>query len=446
MLRATMSSAALPKAARGVRAVALSLGITLCSGACSVDAGRAPSAGAVSACRFELSASVSAKIATVGVVEWSSELGAIDDAHIEFGLDTSYGMTAPVDLDEPNHRTLLLGMKGERTYHFRIVADTPDGECTSDDHELETGPIANGLPKLTVTTVPGATPEARFLVSCFLDGPAFILDADGDYVWVYGSGEMGRVAFSHDGKHVYIGGINLAGGNASMRRVTLDGSSDEDLSSEFGDLHHDFTVLPDETVAFIEHDGDLDRVVEHAPDGTERQVFVVADAEGGATRNHANSIHYSPDDDSYTVSDLFQDAYVNVTREGEVLWVLGGPTSDFDGDGADWTDEHGHELLAPDRLLFFDNEQVGHSSAAVEVSLDFSSMTATRVWQYAPGDRSQFYGDVERLDGGNTLVTFSTAGTLHEVDANGELVRKLTWDIGGVPGYVTERASLYGPP
>jgi hypothetical protein len=57
-------------------------------------------------------------------------------------------------------------------------------------------------------------------------------------------------------------------------------------------------------------------------------------------------------------------------------------------------------------------------------------------------------GDVQRLDNGNTLVVFSTAGTVHEVDANKQLVQSMVWS--GVAsaglGYATKRKTLYGAP
>ena len=59
---------------------------------------------------------------TVGIVTWSITASGITAAHIDFGLDTTYGMTAPVDLTAAMYRTLLLGMKPAKTYHFRITA------------------------------------------------------------------------------------------------------------------------------------------------------------------------------------------------------------------------------------------------------------------------------------------------------------------------------------
>jgi hypothetical protein len=55
-------------------------------------------------------------------------------------------------------------------------------------------------------------------------------------------------------------------------------------------------------------------------------------------------------------------------------------------------------------------------------------------------------GDVQRLPNGNTLVTYSYQGLIHEVSPEGALLQQLSWGIGGAVGYSMKRASLYGPP
>jgi hypothetical protein len=431
-------------------AVYLCLLVLGVSPACA-DSGSSPGGTAGTggnACVIDFDVSISEQIPTVGIVEWSTDVEGFDRARIEFGLDGSYGMVAPVGLDEPRHRTLLLGMKAERTYHARIVVESEGGVCQSQEFTLTTGPLPNGLPSVSRMLEPAnGAPSDGYLISCFvLGGPVFILDRDGDYVWWFGSGDMGRAELSRDGKWLWYAGVNLLGGSGAMRRVTLDGLTHEDLSDEFGDIHHDFTVLPDETIAYIEHDGKRDRVVERAPDGSRREVFDVASAHGGTTDNHANSIRYFAGDDSYTVSDLAQGAYTKVTRRGDVVWVLGGSTSDFTGSGALWEGgQHGHQPLGRDRLLFFNNRtnQMGNS-LAIEVTLDLSAMSASRVWEYDGGERTNIYGDVQRLQHGNTLVTYSGTGALHEVNPRGELVQAISWNLGGAIGYATKRSSLYG--
>jgi len=77
---------------------------------------------------------------TIGIVTWSVTVAPLASAHIEFGLDGSYGMTAPVDLSAAGYRTLLLGMKPSRTYHFRIVASDGTATFASGDYTVATGP------------------------------------------------------------------------------------------------------------------------------------------------------------------------------------------------------------------------------------------------------------------------------------------------------------------
>ena len=91
-----------------------------------------------------LSSSLSSKISTVGIVTFSTTRVQPDRAHIDFGLDTSYGMTAPVDLAAASYRTLLLGMKTSKTYHYRISVTGKDATCTSADTTLATGALPNG--------------------------------------------------------------------------------------------------------------------------------------------------------------------------------------------------------------------------------------------------------------------------------------------------------------
>ena len=66
-------------------------------------------------------------IATVGIVTWSTTLAGATSAKIDFGLTTSYGMTAPVDTVAASNRTLLLGMKTQRMYNYRITAMSSGG-------------------------------------------------------------------------------------------------------------------------------------------------------------------------------------------------------------------------------------------------------------------------------------------------------------------------------
>jgi hypothetical protein len=390
--------------------------------------------------------SLSSAIPTVGIVTWSADLAGITEARIEFGPTNAYGITAPVNLAQPSYRTLLLGMKASRTYHFRIVARAGQSECAGPDQTLTTGALT-GVPTINRTTNDAGALAGGYLVgSISQTGSSFILDADGDVVWWFASGSASRAQMSYDGQFMWFLATNQGGGSPNVRRVAMDGTGLE-MHSEFGDAHHDIVVLPDESVGFFQYYmNGRDRLMERSPDGMVHQIVDVPTAHGGVTNNHSNSIQYYAPDDSYTFSDLDQNCYVKVSRQGQVAWVLGGSTSDFTGPGATWTREHGHHLIAPNRLLFFNNGSNGSRAVIREVTLDLTAMTATGSWQYEGNLTSNTLGDTQRLWNGNTLATYSNAGTIHEVNPTGELLQSLSFSANGGIGYSMKRRSLYGPP
>jgi hypothetical protein len=395
---------------------------------------------------------VSENIATVGIVEFTTDVANPTAAHIEFGPDTNYGMAAAVDLNEPNYHTLLLGMKPSSDYHARVVVEGGGASCAGDDFTLQTGPAPTSLPNITIATNDASKVFGGYMVTgTYQTGPAYIMDADGDFVWWYDGGEVTRARMSYDGKYMWYAKGNVPQGQAKVLRISMDGSDVQDLSDQFQNMNHDLTVLPDETVIFIAYGNNgCDDIVERSPDGNTHVIANSGDILG-TSMCHCNAIEYSPDDDTVVVSELDASAYMKIKRTGETVWVLGGGGSnDFTGDGASWEREHNLHVLGLDSLLIFNNGAMGGGggSLAIQIELDLDTMTATRAWEYAamPAIQNAIMGDVQRLDNGNTLVTYSTQGVIHEVGPDGTLYQSMTWGLGGAIGYVMKRASLYGPP
>ena len=426
-------------------------------GVATGSAGTTGAAGSV-ACTFTVSSTISSRIPTVGIVTWSTTLADVQAARIDFGPTTSYGLTAPVEMTTPSTRTLLLGMKTSRLYHFRITAATSAGECRSDDYTIMTGPIANGLQKPTVTTRDAAALFGGFLVTGqhatnagITMAPAYILDADGDYVWWMSVGnDVSGAVMSYDGTHMWINSVNVPRATAQVHRVTMDGLTDEDLSSQFAGQSHQLTVLPDETVAFYAYGANgCDDIKERAPDGTVRTI-VNAQAALRATGDcHLNDVQYSPSDDALVFSDLNHNQVAKVKRsDGSTVWILNGTTATLTG--ATWVGgQHGLHLLDPTRILVFNNNINGSGGAnALEFLLDPTAGTASRIWSYtaSPAITIQVMGDLQRLPNGNTVVGYSTKGVLHEVSPSGALLQSWIWPGGATFGYIEKRATLYGPP
>ena len=460
------------------------------------------------ACTVQATASTSAKIPTVGIVTFTTSLADVQSATIDFGLSSAYGMTAPVDLAQPGHRTLLLGMKASKTYHYRITVSTSAGSCQGADDTITTGAVADGLPSV-VLAPPAASAtglsggfliSGQFAVGASAGASAYILDADGDYVWWFKiDGDVSNAQMSYDGSHLWINSVNAGGGmgmdSTRVHRVSMDGLVDEDLSDKLAGQNHQLTIEPDETVAFYAHGSNgCDDLKEYDPGtGVVRTIVNAQTAQqlDTGTMCHLNNIQYSKLDDTLVFSDLDSNAIVKVRRtDGSVVWNLNGAHRTFDG--VPWTGgQHGIHLIDLGHILFFANNNAGtlgmpgglgdagipdggfpdgglpeggipdgafpggaggdgggSGSSALELVLDSAAMTATPVWSYTanPAIANMVMGDVQRLPNGNTVVAFSTRGVLHEVRADGSLLQSWTWPAGSTFGYIEKRSTLYGPP
>ena len=411
-------------------------------------------------------ADISPQIGTVGTIEFVSSWEDPDTARIEFGKNGSYDLVAPVETTGSTSRARLLGMTTASVFHYRIVLTEGELECQSEDRTIVTAPMPNGTGIGNGTVTPGtstAEPSAGYFIGSNYNGNwLYILNSAGELVWYYETtiNNISSIRLAPDGRYVYARTLNVARNPANGRvvKIAIDGSSEEELS--LTSSHHDFNFGPEGSLVYIRKstDNSCDSLYLHwldEPDDSQDELiadldeFFTVDGPNmmlGGESCHVNSVHYQ-EDGGYTASDLVHNAYVKVDELGQLEWVLGGGVdSTFVGDGTVWSRQHGHHLVAPDRLLFFNNQTSAEkTSRALEVVLDFDAGVAT----YAPfeygvdGLSSQVLGDVRRLPNGNTLVTYSVgSGLLHEVDPYGERVRAIDLP-GGACGYTDFRPSLY---
>jgi len=255
---------------------------------------------------------------------------------------------------------------------------------------------------------------------------------------------------SYDGTHMWINSVNVPSGTARVHRVTMDGLTDEDLSSQFAGQSHQLTVLPDETIAFYAYGTNgCDDIKERAPGGAVRTI-VNAQAALKTTGNcHLNNIQYAQPDDTLVFSDLDHNQVAKVKRsDGSTVWILNGDTATLTG--ATWTGgEHGLHLIDLTHILIFNNNSSGMRGAnAIELLLDPAAKTAKEIWRYTanPAVIIQIMGDLQRMPNGNTVIGYSTKGVLHEVGGDGTLLQTWMWPGGATFGYIEKRATLYGPP
>ncbi len=421
-------------------------------------AGTGGSGGQV-ACTFTVN-HTRAMIPTVETVTFTTDLPGITGARIEFGLaGMPPTMTAPVNQAEPMYRTHQLGMKAARAYAFRIVATSPTGSCTSQETMVTTGALAAGLPNITRTVMSPSLQDRGFIITSggVAGGggggggiPAYIIDADGDIVWwAPAPPSTSRARMSYDGKLMYMMALNVMNTGGEMRRIGMDGSNPENNLAGLNTGHHDFTVLPDNGIAVIIWSNNCTAIVERSATGTLTTVVANVDTIYAATSDcHTNAINYYAADQTYTLSDRNVNLFVKIRRTGQLVWQFGGqnPIGQTFTGSTSWMVNHGHQYLSDGKFIFFNNGPMqGGQSAAVEYQLNETSWTSTKTTcEYrASGVNSPVLSDVQRLPNGNTLVTYSTPGEIHEVSPTGALVQKLDTTSFG---YSEFRKSLYGPP
>ncbi len=408
-------------------------------------------------------------IPTVGVVDWSVDLASLTSASIVFGPEGAAGtMTAPVDVTQrPTFRTLLLGMKASKAYSFHVEASDGATSCTSPDFTLTTGSVPSAVPRVTRAAGPAAAAQAKGFILASSgagggmmgggmtgggSGYAFVLDADGDPVWFAPApSSCTRAKMSFDGQYMWMIEVNVDNqtkDGGEVRRVSMDGLVSTTVPA-LANCHHDLTVLPNGKVAclsWIQQSGDQPSdLVEADAEGNVTKIMTLDATVYLASRYHANALHYHQVDDSFTISDRNPSAFIKVTRQGQLLWQFGGSCTGAPAPqcvAGDWQVNHGHDLLDDGTFVFFNNGSSGASSAQFYRLTETGTFAAEKLGSYSPGTSSPVLGDVQRLPNGNTIVAFSNASIIHEIDPSGALVQTLN----GPGGYAEWRETLYGPP
>ena len=441
--------------------------------ACSNNSG---GAGNVTSCSFSiLGNTISSKMATVGIVEWSTTLSNLASASIVYTLNgaapgvLNRGGTAPVDLTKPNHRTLLLGLKQTSDYTFHVEGtDASGAACQSPDYGLPTTGVLPNAPVLSRTVTGAAAQALGFIVTSggvTYGDYAIIIDADGEVVWYAESPvECTRARMDYEGANMWMVAANEDNSGGEMRFVSMDGQTTMTDIGGLAAAHHDFAVLPGKIAAMVWSTTDIDaesNLVEMNSDGSgaaetvfkigsNLYVGVPSSGQSAAPEAyHSNSILYHPADDSFTIGDRYPNLYVKVSQAGTLEWQFGGSCTNAPAGAShcvaeSWQVNHGHHLLDDGTMLVFNNNTNGSPSDALEFKLSTTGiLSATPVKEFASGRlTSNVLGDVQRLPNGNTLITYSTDGVILEVDPSWATVQTLT----GSYGYADWRETLYGPP
>jgi hypothetical protein len=260
---------------------------------------------------------------------------------------------------------------------------------------------------------------------------------------------------THELLELEDGSVILMGNWIEPRDLSIVGGPVDGLS-----MHHTVQELrTDGTLAF-------EWTTRDGIDPLATPVWTLEPNSGAYEYAHLNSVDVDPDDGAWVISVRLSNEVIKVARQpttvggrdfapGEIVWRLGGPSSDFTFvDDGGFFGQHCARALPGDRVLVFDNALYREGlvsettdfllletgdSRAVEYQLDLDAGTATRVFEAAlPGSGATLAaGSAQRLDGGHTLVGWGDLpqeepGTVvaTEFDANGDVVMELEMPPG----------------
>jgi hypothetical protein len=414
-------------------------------------------------------AEVSSEISTVIHVSWKTSEPSV--GYVEFGPTSAMTMRTPTETTPAkDHAASLLGLTADTLVYYRPV--TVDGATTSkgETGTIRTGDLPLGMPQLTRT----GDGHQGFTVVPVLGGTTAvtIINADGKIVWYHADErdlDFYRARLSVDGKNLIYNAANISGApseKSELVRVALDGKSTSSVPVPL--LAHDFVEHADGTLAAIvveyrDFEGAQlrgDKIVEIAPDGTQKTVWsawdcfdpaVVKSDEPAQGWTFANALDYDPVDNVYYLGMRNLSSIARINRQTRACeWVLGlsGATLTFAQGAARFLHQHQFQVRG-NRILILDNEgSPGNESRVLEYELDVTAKTATQVWSYVsnPSVYTFVLGEPIRFDDGGTFINWSAAGQMERLDPAGAQVWKLNTGAGFVFGFHTLAASLYPTP
>lgn len=409
----------------------------------------------------EVEVEISEAIGTVATLRFTTDQDVPAMVRYETALRT---LETAWDAGGTEHELVLLGLTPDTDVQYQVVVG--DDEQTTEPVSFTTGNLPGGLP---ATIVSGSGNDQWMFTPLIgaTTGPT-LLSPEGDLTWAWVD-ERGldvyRARPLRDGSGVIYNAASVSGDpadNSVLVKVSWDGSQEETITVPL--LAHDFVELSDGTITAIvvEYgegpDGTElrgDSLVEIAPDGTQTPVWSTWDCFDPAVTpgdepeigwTFVNALDLDPDESAYYVSVRNFSSIVKIDRAtGSCEWVIGGEAATIEIDGEEFQHEHQFELEG-DRLLVFDNAGLAfNQSRVVEYQVDWEAAVATEVWRYEPDPsiNSFVLGDVARFDDGDTLITWSVAGQIDRVTADGVPEWTLNTELGYAFGFMTLRAELY---
>lgn len=413
------------------------------------------------------------RMALGAYVSWTTDAPA--NSEVQFGIgDYEFHVVDTNEVTE--HRVHVVGMRAESTYAFKAVS-TNAAATGSAEGTFTTGSLPAGLPSQgrLVADQPDKTQPGWTLTNYQVGGSSnfstepgimLILDEEGFPVWYFVHGSSPD-QFGMTSTDWLPNGVVLVG-NASAepaREVDLEGNILwEGPTGGNPALSHHTSKLDTGNYLVLRESNTSARVEEIAPDHSVVWSWDLYDhvqpETNAADWCHLNAVSVDPAEQFLYFNCRFQGLFKVDRTSKQLLWQLGagiddsssGDVSYLPDNSVRFNDAHDPEVHSDGTILLYDNEGWANHmggegngtfhSRVVEYQFDETQKQATLIWEF-PGQfevdswyredwQTPIWGDADRLENGNVLVTAGVRGAgthtrIFEVTRAGEVVWGIEW-------------------
>ena len=413
-------------------------------------------------------------ISTVFQVDW----GIAQEAPVHLEIWSADDLVRSPSLVPGQPTTLFgLGFPPLTQLSWRLVLEEESGPRCSPSANWVTGSTDPELPEVgstfaaesasrPLTLVPLQTPDSTFIA---------LLNRGGAPLWSSRTiWRPFRAAFSLAQDGIWAAAFAYSTEeDAVLSRIGLDGVAQQEVHFPAG--HTDHIELPDGSLAMLGWEiRDFDDGSRHLlgdtlllapPDGEPVVIWNVFDHfepdlttqwdtdfwqadEGVEDWSHANGLSYDAEQDAFYISLGKLGMVTRVDRAtGSPTWTLGGEGADLRLDAGIIDLPHSVHRLEDGRILVFDRH-FGTCSTVDWIEIDEEAMRADLSASYVSPDclKVVYLGEAAATSTGGTLISWSSAGRIEELDPDLQSLGTLDLPAGFIFGFVQPLSSAYGDP
>jgi hypothetical protein len=360
---------------------------------------------------------------------------------------------------DTTHSGVLFGLTSLTEYAYTLTA-TGDEDTLRCSGSFTTENMPPQLPEVTVEVndTTRTSSETILVISIMNKDETFpvAINRTGQVVWFTEDipyEQVSQVEVAHDGRGLAMGSFafNRSQDNSVFHQVSLLGESLASFPMEGG--HHFFKQRADGTVAHPSIDvrdwvikGKTVSVVGDAlvevRDAGVVELFNVWDVleprehrhfwssfyPQGADWTHLNSIDYLSETDQYIVSLPYLKTVLEIdANTGDLTEEFSPQTYTFEAHP--FYEAHDVRMLDASTMTALNQNPDG--AVAVEYAIDRVSKTLQIDWMLKTDINVKYLGQFFRLENGNRIINYGSAGIIQEVTEGGEVV----WEVYSPLGY-----------